>query len=80
MAYMSKTDILAELPKLTREERDEIRLKLAEIDDRWLDEDDPLTDDQKALIETRIEAHERNSEQAIPWEEFKARLSRRLGP
>jgi hypothetical protein len=41
MAHMSKTDILAELPKLTPEERDEIRLKLAEIDDRWLDEDDP---------------------------------------
>jgi len=77
---MSKVDILEELPKLTPEERDEIRLRLAELDgDRWLDEDDPLTNDEKALIEARIEAHERNPATAIPWDEFKARLSRRLG-
>ena len=77
---MSKTEILQELPRLTPEERDEIRLKLAEIDgDRWLDDDDPLTDDEKALIEARIAAHERNPNTAIPWEEFKERLNRRLG-
>ena len=34
---MSKTEILEELPKLTSEERYEIRLKLAELDgDDWL--------------------------------------------
>ena len=77
---MSKTEILEELPKLTAEERYEIRLKLAELDgDGWLDDDDPLTDEQKALIESRIEAHEKNPEAAVPWEEFKARLNRRLG-
>ena len=52
---MSKTDILEELPKLTLEERHEIRLKLAELDgDGWLDDDDPLTDDEKALLEARL--------------------------
>jgi putative addiction module component (TIGR02574 family) len=77
---MSKAEILEELPTLTPEERDEIRLKLAEIDgDRWLDDDDPLTDEEKALIEARISAHERNPETAIPWKEFKERLNRRLG-
>jgi len=77
---MSKTDILEELPKLTLEERHEIRLKLAELDgDGWLDDDDPLTQEQKALIESRIEAHEKNPEAAIPWEEVMARLNRRLG-
>ena len=75
---MSKTEILEELPNLTSEERHEIRLKLAELDgDGWLD-DDTLTDEQKALIESRIEAHEKNPETAIPWEEVKARLNRRL--
>lgn len=77
---MSKTEILEELPKLTSQERYEIRLKLAELDgDVWLDDDDPLNDGQKALIESRIEAHEKNPETAIPWEEVKARLNRRLG-
>jgi putative addiction module component (TIGR02574 family) len=76
---MSKTEILEELPKLTSEERYEIRLKLAELDgDDWLDADDPLTDKEKALIESRIQAHEKNPETAVPWEEVKARLDRRL--
>ena len=77
---MSKAEILAEIPKLTPEEREEIYLKIVELDsDEWLDTDDPLTDEQKALIETRIEAHEKNPQSAIPWEEFNARLKRRLG-
>ena len=47
--------------------------------DGWLDDDDPLTDEQKALLEARIETHERDPEAAIPWAEFDARLKRRLG-
>lgn len=77
---MSKTEILEELPKLTSAERYEIRLKLAELEgDDWLDDDDPLTDEQKALIESRIEAHEKNPETAIPWEEVRRRLESRCG-
>jgi putative addiction module component (TIGR02574 family) len=77
---MSKAEILEELAKLTPAEREEIRLKLAELDGNdWLDEDDPLTDSEKALIEARIEAHEKNPGAAIPWDEFEARLKRRLG-
>ena len=49
---MSKSEILQELPKLTKDERYEIRVKLAEMDsDGWLDEDDPLTDEKKKLID-----------------------------
>ncbi len=48
---MSKAEILQELPKLTRQEREEIYLKRAELDgDRWLDTDDPSTDEEKALL------------------------------
>ena len=51
---MSKAEILQELPTLTKEERYEIRVKFAEMDnDGWLDEDDPLTDEEKALLEAR---------------------------
>ena len=77
---MSITEIIEELPKLTSEERYEIRLKLAKLDgDGWLDDDDPLTDEQKALIESRIEAHEKNPETAIPWEEARKRIEARFG-
>ena len=76
---MSKTEILEQLPKLTPEERFEIRLKLAELDgDRWLDDDDPLTDEQKALLETRLADMEAHPQKSIPWEEVKIELQTRL--
>ena len=80
---MSKVDILEQLPKLTPEERHEVRAKLNELDgideDAWLDEDDPLTNEDKGLIDARVEAHDRNPDAAIPWEQFDAQLKRRLG-
>ncbi len=71
---MSKTEILQELSKLTPEERQEVRLRLAELDkDDWLDEE-ALTDAEKALIEERFRDLEANPKTSIPWEEAKARL------
>jgi putative addiction module component (TIGR02574 family) len=77
---MSKAEIFAVLPKLSPAEREEIRLKLAELDGNdWLDEDDPLSNDDKALIKSRIEAHEKNPQTAIPWKDFEAKLNRKIG-
>ncbi len=77
---MSKAEILQELPKLTKEERKEIRLKLAELDpDEWLDEDDPLTDEEKKLVDARLAEHEANPESAISLEEFNARIQKKFG-
>jgi putative addiction module component (TIGR02574 family) len=77
---MSKSEILEELARLTKEERHEIRVKLAEMDgDGWLDEDDPLTDDDKKLIDARLAEHEANPQSAIPFEEFKARIKDKFG-
>ena len=76
---MSKTEILEQLPKLTPDERFEIRVKLAELDgDRWLDDDDPLTDEQKALLDARLADMEADPEKSIPWEEVKRQLEARL--
>ena len=76
---MSKTEILNQLPKLTDDERFEIRLKLAELDgDRWLDDDDPLTNEQKALLDARLTDLEAHPEKSIPWEEAKQHLEARF--
>ena len=76
---MSKTEILEELPRLTSDERHEIRLKLAELDgDGWLDDDDPLTDEEKALLEGRLADMEQYPEKSIPWEEAKRRIEARF--
>jgi hypothetical protein len=48
---MSKTEILEELPKLTKTERQEIRLRLAELDSEdWLDDEEPLTVHEKRYL------------------------------
>ena len=77
---MSKAEIVEELPKLTPAEREEIRLKLAELDGKdWLDEDDPLSEADKALLEARLVDMERHPEKSIPWKEAEARLKARFG-
>jgi len=75
---MLKTEILEALPKLSAEERREIRAKLNELDEQdWLDDGD-LTEREKAIIEARLRDHESNPEAVSSWEEVKARVVSRL--
>ncbi len=76
---MSKVEILEELPKLTFEERNEIRLKLTELDgNSWLDDEEPLTDAEKALLDARLAAYEKDPDAGSSWAEVEARLRTRL--
>jgi putative addiction module component (TIGR02574 family) len=76
---MSKTEILEELPKLTKTEREEIRLRLAELDsDDWHDDEDPLTVHDKALLEARLTAYANDPDAGTTWEEVEGRLRARL--
>jgi putative addiction module component (TIGR02574 family) len=79
---MTKTEILEELLRLTAEDRQEIRQKLNEIDgDEWIDGDngdDPLTEDEKALLERRLAAYEKEPDAGSAWEEVEARIWREL--
>ncbi len=77
---MTKAEILEELRKLPADERQEIRLELAELDgNSWLDEDDPLTHEEKALLEARLVDMENHPERSIPWDEAKLRIQERFG-
>ena len=77
---MTKAEILDELRKLPADERQEIRLELAQLDgDGWLDEMDPLTDDEKALLEERLADLELHPEKSIPWEDARKRIEQRFG-
>jgi len=76
---MSKTEILEELARLTKTERDEIRRKLAEIDgDLWFDSEEPLTQDEKALLDSRIAAYLKDPQEGSSWEEVENRIRARL--
>ena len=76
---MSKVEILEELPRLTAQERQEVRRKLIELDgDEWLDADDPLTDEEKTLLEARLAAYEKDPDIGSSWDEVEARLHAHL--
>jgi hypothetical protein len=76
---VSKTEILEELPKHTKTERQEIRLRLAELDsDEWLDEVDPLTVHEKALLEARFAAYAKDPDAGSTWQEVEGRIQARL--
>jgi putative addiction module component (TIGR02574 family) len=34
----------------------------------------PLTEEQRQVLDTRLEEHRRDPDSAVPWEEVKARL------
>ena len=76
---MSTVKILEELPKLTTEERNEIRLRLAELDrNLWFDDEEPLTDTERAILEARLAAYEQDPDAGSSWAEVEARIRARL--
>jgi len=76
---MSKADIIAELPRLTPADRQEIRLTLAKLDgEAWLDVAEALTDAEKALLDARLAAYAKDPEAGSSWEEVEGRIRARL--
>jgi len=77
--FMSKSEILNALSNLSAEERREILDKLLDLEtEGWMDAAD-LTDEERRLIESRLEAHRGNPDEAIPWEDVEAELIARFG-
>ena len=78
---MSKAEILEELPRLKPEERQEVLEKICQLDrlagDGWLD-DAGLSDADKALLETRLAAYEKDPYAGSSWEEVEARIRAKL--
>jgi hypothetical protein len=77
---MSKTEILEELPKLTKTERQEIRLRLTELDSEdWFEDEEPLSVQEKALLDARLAAYAKDPDAGSTWEEVEGRIRARLG-
>lgn len=57
-----------------------IILFMSKIDgDDWLDADDPLSDEEKVLLEARLAEMKQHPEKSIPWEDAKKRIRVRFG-
>jgi putative addiction module component (TIGR02574 family) len=75
---MSKTEILDELPKLTPDERREILARLLALDDtEWLDGGE-LSDEEKAILEARLDEYDKNPRTGSSWAEVQARIRAKL--
>ena len=76
---MSFNELIAELTKLSSEQRDLVRIRLAELaGEEWMD-DGELSLEDKRLVDERLAEHERNPESAIPWSVMEAKLRARYG-
>lgn len=70
---MSKTEILQELPRLTREERGEIVAKARELDgEEWIDP--AVTEHEKRILDAELEEFARNPDAGSTWAEVEARI------
>jgi hypothetical protein len=70
---MSKAEILAELPKLSAQDRSEILAQL------WrLEETSGATEREKAVLNDAQVSYDANPEAGAPWSEVEARLRQQL--
>ena len=71
---MSLTEILAEIPKLSFAERQELVRRAIEV------EDHDLTSEEKAILNERLEDFRRNPNSGTPAEQLKGEVLQRLRP
>jgi hypothetical protein len=68
------TEILAEIPKLSFSERQQLIRRTIEL------EEDELTPEEKAILEQRLEDFRRNPHLGTPAEQLKGEVLQRLKP
>ena len=77
---MSKTEILAELPKLHLAELAEVQAKLDELaGEVWLDEGE-LSAADKAALDAALLAYQAHPEAGSTWPQVRARIQAKLHP
>ena len=77
---MSKTEILAELARLSPEDLAEVQAKLDELaGESWQDRGE-LTDADKSALNAELSEYQKNPDAGSPWDEVKARVQSKLRP
>ena len=64
---MSKTEILAELPKLAPEERRQIYQRLCELQEQDLLNGAGPSDEEKKLLDAALAEYEKDGDRGRPW-------------
>jgi putative addiction module component (TIGR02574 family) len=75
---MSKNEIIAELPRLSAEDRAEVQAKLDELAaDAWQDRSE-LSDADKQVLDQALANYEKSPDAGSSWEQVKARVQGKL--
>jgi putative addiction module component (TIGR02574 family) len=77
---MSKTEILAELPKLKPEELAEVQAKLDELAGEVWHDGGELTDADKMALDAALADYKKNPDAGSTWEEVETRIQAKLRP
>ena len=71
---MSTSEILAQLPALSPEERDTVRSRLDDIDASA-----PLSPEEKRVIDERVASYRQNPGAAVSWAVAEDEIRKQLG-
>ena len=75
---MGKAEIIAELPRLSPEERAEVQARLDELaGESWQDRGE-LSDADRQSLDAALAAYEKSPDAGSSWDEVKARVQARL--
>lgn len=75
---MSKAEIIAQLPRLSRAERAEVQAKLDELAGNDWHDGGELSDPDKQALDGALADYERSPDAGSPWDEVKARVQAKL--
>jgi putative addiction module component (TIGR02574 family) len=76
---MSKVEILAELARLSAQDRAEVQAKLDELaGDAWQDPAGELSDADRAALDSALADYEKSPDVGSAWEDVKARVQSKL--
>ena len=76
---MSTAEILAQLPKLSPEERAAVQAKLDELaGNRWQDAGE-ISDSDKSALDVALADYAKSPNAGSSWDEVKDRIQRKLG-
>jgi putative addiction module component (TIGR02574 family) len=77
---MSKAEIIAELDRLSAQDRAEVQAKLDELAGEAWQDGGELSDADERTLDATLEAHKKSPDAGSSWEEVKARVQRGLRP
>jgi hypothetical protein len=77
---MSKSEIIAELPRLSPDELSEVQAKLDELaGEAWRDRGE-LSNADKQALDAAIAAYEKSTDAGSTWDAVKSRVQSKLHP